>query len=159
MAKLNKAFDSDQHEDMNSFDPIPQGEYIVQVKDSDYCENSKKNGYFAKYCFEVLKGAIKGRLIWVNLNLENPNPVAVEIAEKEHATLCRACGKTKIQDTKELHGIPFLMGVRIKPAKGDYPPQNAPKSYKALPSGASKAKEKAGNGDGKKKKAGVPWSK
>lgn len=159
MAKLNKAFDSDQYGEMQKFDPIPQGEYIVQVKSSDYVQNSKKNGYFAKYCFEVLKGEFKGRLIWVNLNLENPNPIAVEIAEKEHATLCRACGKPKIQDTRELHGIPFLMDVRIKPAKGDFPPQNAPKDYKPLPSGASKAADKAkGKGASKKEKAGVPWS-
>lgn len=136
MAQLGQAFDSGQHDDMSNFDPIPAGEYVVQVTDSDIHPTKNKDGKYIKLEFTVLKGEFKGRKIWTNLNIVNPNPVTVEIAQKELATLCRACGKAVIQDTQQLHGIPIIMKVRIVPAKGDYPPKNAPTGYKSM-NGAS----------------------
>jgi len=132
MAQLGQAFDSGQHDDMNNFDPIPAGEYAVKIVDSDIKKTAAKTGKYIKFEFEVIKGDFKGRKIWTNLNIVNPSPVAVEIAQKELATICRAVGKAVIQDTQQLHGIPFLMKVRIKPAKGDYPAGNAPTGYKPI---------------------------
>jgi hypothetical protein len=130
MAQLEKAFDSGQHDDMNDgFKPIPAADYLAKIVESDYLVNSKKTGKYLKLKFEILKGEFKGRFIWTNLNLENPSQVTVEIAQKELATLCRACGKSVIQDSQEIHGIPITMKVKIKPAKGDYPAGNEPAGY------------------------------
>lgn len=130
MAQLNGSFDSGQHDDMNnSFEPIPAGEYMAMVKESDIKTTAKGNGKYIKLKFEIIQGEFKGRFIWTNLNIINPNPVAVEIAQKELATLCRAVGKAVIQDTNQLHGIPFKMKIKIKPAKGDYPAGNEPVGY------------------------------
>ena len=138
MAKLGTAFDSGQHEDMNTgFDPMPAGEYLAQVIESEVLTTSKKNGKYIKLKFAILKGEFKGRFIWSNLNIVNTNPVTVEIAQKELATLCRACGKAVIQDTQELHGIPILMKIKIKPAKDDYPAGNEPIGYKPATVGAT----------------------
>jgi len=130
MANLGGTFDSGQHEDMNTgFDPIPAGDYIAMVVESEIKTTSKKNGKYIKLKFRIEEGEFKGRFIWTNLNIINPNPVAVEIAQKELATLCRAVGKAVIQDTQELHGIPIRMKVKIKPAQGDYPAGNEPCGY------------------------------
>ena len=138
MAKLGQAFDSGQHDDMNTgFDPMPAGEYIAQVVESEVKDTAKKTGKYIKLKFAILKGEFKGRFIWTNLNVVNPNPVAVEIAQKELATLCRACGKAVIQDTQELHGTPILMKIKIKPAKDDYPAGNEPIGYKSATVGAT----------------------
>lgn len=138
MAKLGQAFDSGQHDDMNSgFDPIPAGEYLSQIIESEVKDTAKKTGKYIKLKFAILKGEFKGRFIWTNLNIVNPNPVAVEIAQKELATLCRACGKAVIQDTQELHGIPILMKIKIKLAKDDYPAGNEPIGYKPATVGAT----------------------
>lgn len=138
MAKLGKSFDSGQHDDMNSgFDPMPKGEYLSAVVESDIKDTSKKTGKYIKLKFEILKGEFKGRFVWTNLNIVNPNPVAVEIAQKELATLCRACGKGVIEDTQQLHDIPILMAIKIKPAKGDYPAGNEPTGYKPATAAAS----------------------
>ena len=137
MSKLETAFDSGQHEDMNSgFDPMPADEYIAQVVESAVLTTVKKTGKYIKLKFAILKGEFKGRFVWTNLNIVNPNPVTVEIAQKELATLCRACGKAVIQDTQELHGIPILMKIKIKPAKDDYPAGNEPIGYKSATVGA-----------------------
>lgn len=130
MAQLGTAFDSSQHDDMNSgFTPFPAGDYPSKVVETGVHNTAKKNGKYIKIKFEILQGEFKGRFVWTNLNIVNPSTVAVEIAQKELATLCRAVGKAVIQDTQELHGIPFLMKVKIKPAKGDYPAGNEPCGY------------------------------
>jgi hypothetical protein len=137
MAQLNGTFDSSQHEDIGgAFDPIPAGEYMMQIVESAILETKARNGKYIKLTLKVIDGEYKGRQIWVNLNIVNPNPVAVEIATKELATICRAVGKLQIVDTQELHGIPFLGRVKIRPASGDYPPSNDMVGYKPLGVGA-----------------------
>lgn len=130
MAELGGSFDSGKHDDMNSgFDPIPAGEYLAKVVESDFLQNSKKNGKYIKLKFEIIQGEFKGRFIWTNLNVLNPSQVAVDIANKELATLCRAVGVPKLKDTNQLHGKPIKMKIKIKPAKGDYPAGNEPIGY------------------------------
>ena len=130
MALLNQAFDSNQHKDMtDGFEPLPRGEYLAKIVESDVKATAKGNGKYIKLKFEIIQGEFKGRFVWTNLNIINPNQVAVEIAQKELATLCRACGKSVIQDTQQLHGIPIKLKLKIKPAKGDYPPGNEPCGY------------------------------
>lgn len=137
MAKLGKTFDSGQHDDMQSgFDPIPIGVYLAMVAESEIKTTKKKDGKYISLKFKILEGKYKGRFIWTNLNIINPNPVAVEIAQNELATLCRACGKVVIQDTQELHGIPIKMKIKITPAKGDHPAKNSPIGYMPATAGA-----------------------
>jgi len=132
MAQLDQAFDSGQHDDMQSgFDPLPKDDYLAKIVESDVKVTAKKDGKYIKLKFKILQGEFKGRFVWTNINIVNPNPVAVEIAQKELATLCRACGKGAIQDTQELHETPFMMKLKITPAKGDYPAGNSPIGYYA----------------------------
>lgn len=132
MAQLDQAFDSGQHDDMQSgFDPLPKDDYLAKIVESDVKVTAKKDGKYIKLKFKILQGEFKGRFVWTNINIVNPNPVAVEIAQKELATLCRACGKGAIQDTQELHETPFMMKLKITPAKGDYPAGNTPIGYYA----------------------------
>lgn len=132
MANLGRSFDSSQHDDMGDFEPIPKGKYLCKVVETEIKDTSTKTGKYIKIKFEVLKGEYKGRFVWTNINIVNPNPVAVDIAQKELATLCRAVGKGVIQDTNELHGIPFAADIGIKPAKGDYPAGNKITGYSPL---------------------------
>jgi len=154
MAKLKQAFDADQHGEMRDFKPIPKGEYVCQISDSDVCKTKDKTGEYIKLEFSVLDGEFKGRKIWTNLNIINKNPIAVEIAEKEFATICRCVGKTNVQDTQVLHGIPLKVHVGIKPEKGEYAAQNIPRGYEAV-AGAVKQVKKAPAKTTKQKKAPV----
>jgi len=143
MAKLQNAFDSNQFDDMSNFDPVPQGDYAMQITNSDLVTTKDKKGKYIKFEMSIIQGEFKGRKIWTNLNVINANPIAVEIANKELATICRACGKAQVQDTVELHGIPMTVKVRIKAAKGDYPAQNITSGYAALGIQANPNKKKA----------------
>jgi len=164
MAKLEQAFDSGQYEDMQSgFDPMPAGVYKAIVFESSLEKvKAPKTGKYIKLKSKIIEGEFKGRFVWTNLNIVNPNPVAVEIAQKELATLCRACGKGVIQDTAVLHGIPINMKIKIKPAKGDFPAGNEPVGYTSL-SAISQGDAAALENTGEKKKLPsddeIPWDK
>lgn len=131
MAGIGGAFDATKHEDMQSgFDIIPLGKYLATVTKSDVKPTKAKTGKYISLTFTIQYGKYKGRLVFTNLNIINPNPVAVEIAQKELATLCRAVGKVSIQDTNELHGIPLILDVGLeKDKKGVHPDKNKPIMY------------------------------
>ena len=165
MANLGQVFDSDQHEDIEGFDPIPANWYNLSVTKSEILETSKKTGKYIKLEFTVIDGQYKGRKIWENLNIINQNPIAVEIAQKALATLCRAVGKKAIADTQELHGIPLQGKVKIIPAKDDWPAKNGMVTYKpiegevSVPDFVKKTPDKMAppEPEPKKKTGGVPW--
>jgi len=152
MADLGGVFDSNKHDDLGAFEPIPAGDYPMAITASSIEETKAKNGKYIKFEFTILDGSCKGRKIWNNLNIINPNPVAVEIAQKELATICRACGKLTVTDTAELHNIPFLGKIKVRPASGDYPAANGMVNYQALKAGAAPAAETVAP------KGGVPWA-
>ena len=135
MAKFDQAFDSSQHKDMDAFDPITPGWYPAKIVDSDIKPTKAGTGTRMTLKMEIMAGEFKGRVVWAGLNLTNPNPMAVEISQKELATCCRAIGVPSLQDTNQLHGIPFMLKVKTKPAKGDYPASNEPAGYKTMEEG------------------------
>jgi hypothetical protein len=159
MAQLPGIFNSDNHEDLQSFDPIPAGDYAAHIEASEICDNRAGTGKYIKLTFVVLSGEFKGRKIWANLNIIHPNDVAVKIAQQELATICRACGKRQIADTAELHEIPLKIKVKIRPAKGEYPASNDISGYE--PIDAAPATNGTNTSPGTTKEAApsaVPWA-
>lgn len=159
MASLPGSFNADDHGDMG-FEPIPKDNYVLQIVESDYKPNSNRNGHFLSLKMEVQEGEYKGRIIYRNLNLDNPSSKAVEIANKELATICRACSKTRgIEDSEELHGIDFIASIVVKKGSGDSADQNEVQSYKPLSGAERPARPDADDGDEKpvaKKGGGKP---
>jgi len=130
MAVLDQPFDANDFEDMGSFDPIPKGDYLCKIVETEIKQTEARTGKYIKIKFEVIQGDFSGRFIWTNINIINPNTITVEIAKKELATLCRVIGKPgTIKDTNELHGIPLIVKVKIKPASGGYDESNAVSGY------------------------------
>ena len=110
-------FDPSQHGDMNDRSPIPAGDYTCYLESFERKQNSKRTGYFLSITFQVVDGEHKGRKLWSNLNLDNPNHKAVAIAESELATLCRAAGVAGLRDEwnpVELGGKTVICSVKVK---------------------------------------------
>lgn len=116
----------------SSFEPLPAGEYTVLVKDTEVKETST-GGEMLKITLEVQEPEeYAGRYIWDNLNLVNASEKAVEIAQRQLASICKACGIEEIEDSQELHGIPMLAKVKVTPEQGGYGPGNAVTGYKSF---------------------------
>lgn len=147
MAKLPSQFndeESQKYGEMNDYTPI-KGEVIAKIVESDYLQNSKKTGHYLKLVREIVwPEQYKGRKLFSNLNLDNPNAVAVEIAHKEWNSTKKACGKVVVEDSEEIHGIEHKLVLSIKKGKGDEPDEQRidkilPLDGAAKPSSAPKA--------------------
>ena len=131
MAKLNEQFDATKIE-VNEFTPVPASRYNVVVTSSEMKQTKKGDGSYLALTFKILEGEYAGRLIWANLNLDNPNPKAVEIAQQDLASLCQACDLNLIEDSEELHNIPVSGQVKIKPEQNGYSAGNTISSFKEV---------------------------
>jgi len=146
MAMLPSQFNSEEHDDMGTFDALPAEVYTMSIVDSNIKPTKKAleaaggnadlpveqySGLRLNLQFKIMGGEFDGRSVWNGLNIKNPNPQAVEISQKELATITRACGKVNVQDSAELHGIPLKVKLGIKPASAQYEAQNTFKSYEA----------------------------
>ena len=65
----------------------------------------------------MLDGPYKGRKLFDRLNLVNANPVTVEIAQRTLSAICHATGRMQVQDSEELHLIPFIADVQVLAAE------------------------------------------
>lgn len=98
------------------FEPLPAGWYNVRIVASELKPTSDGTGKYISLQFEVLDGQYANRRVFTNLNIENKNPTAVNIAYADLSAICRVCGVVDLQDTVQLHGIPLQIKVTIKPA-------------------------------------------
>ena len=98
------------------FAPIPTGEYIAQIVDSDMKPTSKNDGQYLELVYRIIDGPLTGRLVWARLNLDNQNVKTVEIANQHLASIRVACGLQSVRDSAELHNIPHLIRVEHIPA-------------------------------------------
>jgi Protein of unknown function (DUF669). len=153
MAGNLSGFNAANIEVTDSYDPIPAGWYSVMITDSEFKATSAGTGQYLKLRFDVIEGEHQGRVIFTNLNLDNPNPKAVEIAQKDLAQICHAVGVMAPDDSTELHDKPLQAKVTIRPARDGYDAQNEVKGYRAM-EGASAAPSAPAPAAGKK-----PWER
>lgn len=132
MAELNMDFNpSEVPEDDRSFEPLPAGEYTMQVIDSELKDTKSGSGQQLVLTLEVIEGAHSNRRVWDRLNIRNQNADAQRIAQRSLADLCLAVGIQSLRNSEELHFKPFVGAVKIREDKtGQYGPQNTVR-YKA----------------------------
>lgn len=131
MAQLN--FDARQVDPQQSFEPIPAGWYNMMIVESEMKPTSNGQGAYLQLTLKVVDGQYAGRQVFDRLNLQNPNPIAVEIAYRRLSAYCHATGVIQVQDSQQLHGIPFKARVSIRTdSTGQYEPSNEVKAVKHI---------------------------
>jgi len=133
MAKLGEKFDATAHDtEQRDYEEIPNGIYKMEIEASDVAETSNGSGTILKTTNVVVEPEeYKGRKLFNNYNLENKNPQAQEIGQKQFASLCRAIGVTEVEDSEDLHFQTFTVKIGLgKPSKdGQYPARAEIKKY------------------------------
>ena len=111
--------------DDRSFEPLPAGDYQMQVIESDI-KPTRTGGEQLVLTLEVLSGPFANRRVWDRLNIKNQNADAQRIAQRALADLCLSVGVTSLRRTEDLHFKPFSARLTIKADKtGQYGPSNA----------------------------------
>jgi hypothetical protein len=113
MANLT-GFDANSVNPATDFEPLPAGKYLAIITDSEMKPTKSGSGNYLELTFQVIDGPFKGRMLWSRLNLDNPSPQAVQIAQGELSAICRAVGVMQPKDSIELHNLPLLVTVKCK---------------------------------------------
>lgn len=135
MAQLGSKFDATSHDtEQRDYENLPDGIYRLEVIQSEVSATSKGDGTLLKLRYSAIEPEeYKGRLIFGNITLENPNSSAQEIGQKQLASLCRAVGLSEVEDSDQLHFIGFTAKVGLSKERkvGDkvYAPRNEVKRY------------------------------
>lgn len=85
----------------------PDGWYKIVITGHDIKRTNKNDGTRLVFNVTAQDGAMAGKTNFIGLNIENPNPVAVQMAYETLAAICWVAGKPAINDLNELTGIPF----------------------------------------------------
>lgn len=111
---------------------LPKGDYQAKVVESAVAPTASGSGEMLKLVFEVMAGDVRGRRIVERLNIVNAHATAQRIAQEMLARLCAAAGLAGIADSDELHGIPVVIRVDIRPGSDGYGDRNVIKDYRPL---------------------------
>jgi hypothetical protein len=144
-------------EPMGTFEPLPADWYRCVIADTEERETKKQDGSYLQLTIEVIDGKYQGRKIFDRLNLQNKNPVAVDIARRSLASIAKAINVDP-KNSSDLIDIPLMVKVAVRPAENGYDASNDVKGYDA-DGGASAsvaAAPVAANGGGA---ATPPWKR
>ena len=113
MAQLPQAFDANQHAPNEGLELINEGWHPGIITHSEIKANNAKTGHYLELEVTLTPPDMQaGQKTWARLNVDNPNPKAVEIANGELSAICRATGVMVITDSVQLHGIPLQFRVK-----------------------------------------------
>ena len=124
-------------EPQTSYEPMPADWYKCVITQTEEKPTKKQNGSYLQLDIEVIEGKFAGRKVFDRLNLNNPNSVAVEIAQRALSSICRAIDVPNPMNSSELLDKPLMVKVAVKPADGEYSASNEVKGYDAAGATAS----------------------
>ncbi len=123
MARIGQNLGGVQPDQGRTFMAIPPGPQTVKIIASEYKQTNAGDGMCLGLTLEVVGGEHNGRRLFEYLTLEHPKQKTVEIAQaklKAIALACRLQDPDRVEDSNELHDIPFEVDVIRQRAKQGY---------------------------------------
>lgn len=139
MAELPSVFTADEHEPMGEFGMMPSIWYLGHIKKSEVKKTKAGTGLRLNMQVEIESSEednfveedckYKKRLVFIGLNIQNPNTQCVEISQRELRSICDACGVGELEDSEELHDITFGFKLGVEAGTDGYDDKNVIKKY------------------------------
>lgn len=79
-----------EQEASNGFGLLPNGRYPFEITAAEFGPSSSGKGSVLKLQHTVLNGEFAGRTLYENHNIQNENPTAQQIGQRDYAALCKA---------------------------------------------------------------------
>jgi hypothetical protein len=151
MANLNGQYDPDAGVP-GSFEIFAAGPQPMEFTETDIIPTKAGTGKLLKYKLRITQGDLEDRLVFGQMNLQNPNPVATKIGQEEFRAAREVTGVLEPEDTQDLHFKEFVGYVKVTPAKTTngttYDAKNEidwGKTYKIFTDGVGSVAPKAAN--------------
>lgn len=129
------------------FEPIPAGWYQFVIEKSELKPTKAGTGSMVSVMAKVQGPTHANRVVFGQINYQNPNPQAQEIGQRQLSALCHAIGVMNLNNVAQLCGIPFEGRVKIAPptynVKGDvssgvlYEAKNEFQGFRAVGAGGT----------------------
>lgn len=109
MASFNKKYNAPgNNEKMTVFSTRPEGSRVFIIVSSKNVANKAGTGTYLQLNCRITQGKYSNQMAVIRLNLDHPNPVAVEMSEKTLNSICDAVNVVGATESEQLHGIEFI---------------------------------------------------
>lgn len=98
------------------FEPIPAAWYQMVVEKAELKPTKAGTGSMVSLQCRVQGPDHANRVIFANINYQNPSDKAQEIGQRQLSALCHSIGVLNLTNVTMLQGIPFDGRVKITPA-------------------------------------------
>lgn len=132
MADLGFAFNAHEYTPQESIEALPAGWYKGMLVESEVKPTSTGTGNYLKCVFQIIDGKYANRKVFVNINLNNPNPDAVRIGRQQLSGLGHATGIINTSDSSHWHNIPLNIKLKRREADGQYEASNELAAFKHI---------------------------
>lgn len=117
MAQLIQPFNANNYDPTQGVGGLPIGKHPVVIQSSDVKATKANDGGYLQLDLLIIDGPQKGTVGAYRINLYNASQQAVDIANRQMSAISHVTGVFMIQDTAQLHNIPFI--VEVGPQKND----------------------------------------
>jgi hypothetical protein len=107
----------------------PPGEFMVRIESTEIKDTKAGDGQYILVTMMGLDGDMAGREIIDRINFNNPNPLAVEIAQRTMGQLAFILQKP-LSDNEQLNGLECKLKITVTPPKNG---KEAGNNFKYLP--------------------------
>ena len=126
----------------NDFEPLPAGWYTAKIASAEVTATKAGTGSYIKMRFDVTGPTHQGRVVFANININNPNPTAEKIGRGQLRAMRDAMGMGELKDTDQLVGGDLQIKLTVKKDE-TYGDGNDVKAFKAIGGGSSTPKPAA----------------
>ncbi len=114
MAQLLQAFNAQEFDPTQGGGSLPVGRHPVIIESSEVKANKANDGGYLQLNVKLIDGPQTGTTGAYRLNLYHSNPQTAEIAHRQLSAICHVIGVFNVQDSGQLHNIPFIIEVGLQ---------------------------------------------
>ena len=114
MAQLLQAFNAQQYDPTQGGGNLPVGRHPSIIESSEVKANKANDGGYLQLNVKLIDGPQTGATGAYRLNLYHSNPQTAEIAHRQLSAICHCVGVFNVQDSSQLHNIPFIIEVGLQ---------------------------------------------
>lgn len=114
MAQLLQPFNARNVDPTQGMGGLPIGKHPVIAVKSEVKPTKDNDSGFLQFDLQIIDGPNKGTTGAYRLNLYHSSQQTVEIAHRQLSALCHVTGVFDVQDSSQLHNIPFIVEVALQ---------------------------------------------
>lgn len=158
MANLGTAFITDEMPSGGNYEALPAGWYSATIAGAEVKATKSGTGRYIAVKYSITGPTHEGRVVFGNLNIQNPSEMAEEVGRKQLRSLMEAIGLAKLTDTDQLIGASLKIKLKIE-SDEQYGDRNQVAGYSSTGSAPAAAKTSSAPAPATKSSSAPPWAR